>query len=208
MGKRQETALETKQKLVAAGRELLDEKAAECINIEEITKKAGVSKGSFYTYFKRKEDLISEIALDEYNTVTERVADLPADCGVYKRLSTYLITSVEIIEKNSLEVAQQWMKNVVSPLEDTRCGTQKYHFDRANIRHILENAVLHGELSPDTPVDILATGIVDSYYGSVAVWCIQRGNAGALIHNMEIYCSHILKTIIRQYQGGTNNGIS
>lgn len=200
--------METKRKLMAAGRELLEEKAAECINIEEITKKAGVSKGSFYTYFTRKEDLISEIALDEYNTVTDRVANLPADCGVHERLTTYLVTSVEIIEKNSLEVAQQWMKNVVSPLEGTACGTRKYRFDFGNIRRILQNAVLRGELPQDTPVDILTTGVMDSYYGSVAVWCIRRGAAGSLIKNMETYCSHLLKKILRQYQyGGTSDGI-
>lgn len=200
MGKRQEAALETRRKLLDAGRALLSEGSAEDINIEAITTRAGVAKGSFYTYFKRKEDLFSEIALDEYNTVCDYVDKLSSDRDVYDQLVTYLMESVKIIEKNSLEAAQQWMKNVVSPLECTQCGTMKYLFDYDNIHHILEKAVLHGSLSSSTPIDILSEGIVNSYYGYVAVWCIRRGEVGTLIKNTENYCSHILKGILIQYR--------
>ena len=55
MGKRQDAALQTRKKIIEAMKELLDEKKAEEINIEEITQRAHIAKGSFYTHFKRKE---------------------------------------------------------------------------------------------------------------------------------------------------------
>lgn len=200
MGKRQEAALETRKKLLDAGRSLLCEKAAEQLNIEEITRKAGVAKGSFYTHFKRREDLFSEIALDEYNTLPELVDALPSDCDVCERLASYLLESVKIIEKNTLEIAQQWMKNVVAPLECTQCGTKKYHFDYNNIRRIIEKAVLSGLLKSDAPVDILTESIMNHYYGAVTTWCIQRGEAGDLLRSMENYCTYTLDIIINQYR--------
>ena len=54
MGKRQEAALETRQKIVDAVRALLRQRRADEINIEDITQRAGVAKGTFYTHFKRK----------------------------------------------------------------------------------------------------------------------------------------------------------
>ena len=87
MGKRQEAALETKHKIVQAVKELMEEKSVEEMNIEEITTRAGVAKGSFYTHFKRKEDVVSEIALLEYDVVKNIVIHSSQD--VYSQLSEF-----------------------------------------------------------------------------------------------------------------------
>ncbi len=97
MGKRQEAALETRQKIVEVVKELMEEKKAEDINIEEITKRARVAKGSFYTHFKRKEDVVSEVALLEYSVVKMLLFILLID--VYARLCEFFKELVEIIEK-------------------------------------------------------------------------------------------------------------
>jgi AcrR family transcriptional regulator len=55
--KRQEQALQTKRNLYCAALELIKEKHFDKISIEEISKKAGVSVGSFYYYFGSKEEI-------------------------------------------------------------------------------------------------------------------------------------------------------
>ena len=55
---RQEKAEITKEKIIKAAMELSKEKVIQEINVEDITKRAGVSKGSFYTYFNKKEDVV------------------------------------------------------------------------------------------------------------------------------------------------------
>ena len=57
MNKRQISANETKQKLVNTAINLLKEHGFDAINVEDLTKAAGVAKGSFYTHFKKKEDI-------------------------------------------------------------------------------------------------------------------------------------------------------
>lgn len=61
MTNRQLSAQETKRKLFKTAITLLQKKGCYEINVEEITGMAGVSKGTFYTYFKRKEDIVLEI---------------------------------------------------------------------------------------------------------------------------------------------------
>ena len=73
MGKRQEAALEMRQKLIDVTAALLQERRADEINIEAITARANVAKGTFYTHFKRKEDVISVIAMDCYNVVWDEI---------------------------------------------------------------------------------------------------------------------------------------
>ncbi|MCC8121622.1 MAG: TetR/AcrR family transcriptional regulator, partial [Oscillospiraceae bacterium] len=46
---------------MTAAKSLISEKSFERISIDEIAKKAGVSTGSFYTYFKRKEDVFEAL---------------------------------------------------------------------------------------------------------------------------------------------------
>ena len=66
--KRQEKAIETKNRIYTAAIDLMDRKGFEKITIADISKKAGVSVGAFYHYFKSKNDILAEIFLkaDEY----------------------------------------------------------------------------------------------------------------------------------------------
>ena len=58
MNNRQLAALETKRKLMEAAQKLICEKGLNDTSVEQITETAGVSKGTFYTYFKKKEDIV------------------------------------------------------------------------------------------------------------------------------------------------------
>jgi TetR/AcrR family fatty acid metabolism transcriptional regulator len=66
--KRQEQALETKNRIYTAAIDLMDRKGFENITIAEISEKAGVSVGAFYHYFESKNDILAEIfhQADEY----------------------------------------------------------------------------------------------------------------------------------------------
>lgn len=68
---RQKQAEETKQRITACALELFNKKDIESVAITEICKKAGVSNGHFYNYFRTKE----EILLSEYPAFDEYVKD-------------------------------------------------------------------------------------------------------------------------------------
>ncbi|TDT69885.1 TetR family transcriptional regulator [Hypnocyclicus thermotrophus] len=53
--------LNTKNKLIKSAMELFLEKGYEGIKVEDITKEAGVAKGTFYTYFKAKDDIFIDV---------------------------------------------------------------------------------------------------------------------------------------------------
>ena len=51
------------QKLIAAAFDLFENNGISAVSIDDIVKKAGVAKGTFYLYFKDKFDLISKLIL-------------------------------------------------------------------------------------------------------------------------------------------------
>lgn len=197
MGKRQEAALETRQKLIDAMRKLLQEKEADNIGIEEITLRAGVAKGTFYTHFKRKEDVISVIAMEYYHIAKENALHFSG--GIYEQLCSYLRDSAQIIKKNTLQIAQNWMKSVTAPLPDEQGGMDKYRFDYDNIMEMVKNAVRRGELQTDAPCTLITRSIMNSYYGTVVSWCITKGEA-ELVEGIEDYCAHELNLLIDNYR--------
>ena len=71
MTNRKLTALETKRKLLETAKRIIREKGLVNTSIEEITKACGVANGTFYTYFKRKEDVVFALSHDMFREIYE-----------------------------------------------------------------------------------------------------------------------------------------
>lgn len=77
---RKEQALNTKKNIYEAAITLVQEKGFENVSIEDITTRANTAKGTFYLYFRSKQDLIYH-TIDMYDEISfrsyEKVKDLP-----------------------------------------------------------------------------------------------------------------------------------
>ena len=60
MGRREEQTEHTKSAIMENALRLFQEKGYDTVTVEQITRAAGVAKGSFYTYFETKSDIIVE----------------------------------------------------------------------------------------------------------------------------------------------------
>jgi AcrR family transcriptional regulator len=58
MAKLGRTGQRTKNQLLETAMALFNERGYDLVTIEEITQKPGVAKGTFYTYFATKSDII------------------------------------------------------------------------------------------------------------------------------------------------------
>lgn len=74
---RQKKALETREKLLKTSLDLFNKHGYEHVSIEQITKACNVSKGTFYTYFPSKYDVILEKfkELDSFYSTVEKNID-------------------------------------------------------------------------------------------------------------------------------------
>ncbi|NBK79928.1 TetR/AcrR family transcriptional regulator [bacterium D16-76] len=188
MGKRQIAALETRRKVIAAAEKLISERGFENVMISDITKAAGVATGTFYTYFKRKEDVIGEIACQNFQQVREQAEKVDGD--VCEQITSFLTESMQYIVDSGVKFSQQWVRNIVDPTESD--GKEKLVYDTGTIKDMLRTAAEKGELVRWAPVEELARVIAAEYYGAVFCWCILDGAADpvALLKN---YCQIQLK---------------
>lgn len=195
MGKRQIAAMQTRTKVILAAEKLIAEHGFENVTIDDIAAKAGVAKGTFYTYFKRKEDIIGEIAHSNFVRMEEKSMEISGD--VCDRLALFLSDSMKYIVDTGIHICRQWLKNAVEP--DNEVGKSKLMYDRSVIREILKRAIDNEELAADTPIDELEMWIAAEYYGFVVCWTILDGAVDP-VKLLDGYCKVQLRNSLSPYR--------
>ena len=174
MTNRQLAALETRKKLLEAAKKIVCEKGLINTSIEEITKACGVSNGTFYTYFKRKEDVIFTLSREVYQEIYENAQ--AHEGSFMEGLTFYMVNFSGYIEKSGLKLCQEWVRNTVDPdLVENLDDKNKLRMDIDSMKGLMKRGVERGELKKDTPVDVLSHTLVDVLYGEMLCWDMTGG---------------------------------
>lgn len=170
MSKRQEQAKATEEKIKQTTMQLLANHNFNDLSVEDITNASGVAKGTFYRYFKKKEDIVLALGLESFYELESDTTRLATE-NVETKLRYYFVNFMLVIEKSGIELARQWVKNVVDPSK-TASDFIKWDFDVESITKILNQGIKDDRLKSDTPVDVLARILGTELYGMVSVWCM------------------------------------
>ncbi|WP_207662178.1 TetR/AcrR family transcriptional regulator [Clostridium sp. AM58-1XD] len=197
MTNRQLAALETKKKLLDAAKKIICEKGLVNTSIGEITQACGVSNGTFYTYFKQKEDVLFALSREMFKELFEKARDYN---GTFmERLVFFMISFSGYIEKGSLKLCQEWVRNTVNPdLVENPDDKNKLNMDIDSIKGLIESGIKKGELQADTPVDVLAHTLTDVLYGEMLCWNMS-GGAYSFESRTREFCDTFLSAIIVPY---------
>lgn len=197
MTNRQLAALETKRKLMHAAKQIVCEKGLVNTSIEEITAACGVSTGTFYTYFKRKEDIIFALSREMFSEIYEnaQVHDGP----FMERLQCYMVNFSGYIEKSSLKLCQEWVRNTVDPdIVENPDDRNKLHADIEAMQQLIETGIARSELKPAAPAALLARTLIDVLYGEMLCWDMS-GGAYSFAERTQEFCRVFLPAMLSQY---------
>lgn len=200
MTNRQLAAQETRKKLLKTAKEIICEKGLVNTSVGEITKACGVSNGTFYTYFKRKEDVVFALSREMFQEIFEKAQSWE---GTFmERLALFMTSFSGYIEKSSLKLCQEWVRNTVDPeLVENPDDKNKLYADIASVRGLFENGIQRGELKGDAPVEILAHTLADILYGEMLCWDMS-GGAYSFEARTKEFCDMFLTAMITPYLRG------
>lgn len=191
MGKRQETAKQTRAAIVKAAEELISTRGFESASISDIASLAGVSVGSFYTYFGHKKDVIEEIARSHFDSISSS-SDDRADAAA--AVSSFLMESVSYISSMGVNLCKSWLSCSISSASVPGIpGSEKLEYDTRRIGDILIGFGLPGD-APE------AVAIVRTYYGIVACWALSNG-ATDPVAEMKAFCDGPLRKLMADAEG-------
>ena len=104
---------EKKQNIIEKSRELFKEKGYNETKVEDITKALGISKGSFYTYFKSKEEVSIEILKKLCAKYIDALNKIDISKSPKKILEDYIFCKVNLFVKNFYKLNLQDMVNLL-----------------------------------------------------------------------------------------------
>lgn len=176
MTKRQEKALKTRQKLIDAAEKLLKTNGFNALCVEDITYCAGVAKGTFYVYFKHKEDIIAEICRGYFKEIETQITQMKNE-DIITKLSLYFDNFMNAVELYGIHICREWVRSAIDPntaIDNTDMSKWRYDFNM--LKNILNNAIKNNELKKNTPVELLTHLIISELYGMMTCWCMSDGN--------------------------------
>ncbi len=175
MTNRERAALETREKLLKTGLKLIKKHGLENITVLDITNAAGVAKGTFYTYFDRKEDIVFEICRDAFGDIESDFYDDKSG-DVVKKLTKYFHAFMVEVERYDINICREWIRDVINPnTAPENRDSQKWVFDTRMLIRMLQTLVKNGELSKKAPIGAFAYIIMSELYGMMTGWCMSDG---------------------------------
>jgi len=165
---RAEKSALTREKIIKAGYHLLKEKGYEAMTVRNICEDAQVSTGSFYHFYKSRDELLGEfLKVDEWAGEMDDPDDIIAYIlfGYSKLLDSYDSLGVEFV--TGYYTADNQAFNIY-----TREPGQ-YASDM--IKTKLLHARTEGYIRDDLPIDKIIYDIQVIVIGNVFQWCVLKG---------------------------------
>lgn len=171
--KRAEQALKTRQKILKCFTKLAAKKTFDDLSVEDITSSCGVAKGTFYTYFKRKEDIVFEVCREPFAEIQKKLSGMK-NKSIQEKLTCYFGLFMYEVERYGVNICREWIRGVIDPATAPKnMDNQKWQYDTDMLREILNDAIKNGELKDNTPVDLLVHLIISQLYGMMTCWCMS-----------------------------------
>jgi AcrR family transcriptional regulator len=146
---------------VRAGLAALSEAGVEDVRIERLAKRLGITKGSFYWHFKRRDDLLLAIIKEWERVQTSAVIEAVESTGATPRVKLRNLSLLIAAFDVKLEVAmRQWAA------ADLRARQSVQRIDRSRLAHI--QSIIASAGVPEDQAKLRARFIYFAFIGEVA----------------------------------------
>ena len=165
----------TRNLLIEAAMELFKKQEYQKTKIEEIARAAGVSKPTFFAYFKSKEQILYEFDLQQLKTF---------ECTMKSQLNNHddLVINLRkaivymAVNLHTTSMITQNMMHLLTINEDyKRLLSDMFAKFHTVTKEIIDYGQHNKIITMDIPAEAIATDIVNIYVGSLVNWVISNG---------------------------------
>jgi AcrR family transcriptional regulator len=176
--KRKIQGAETKKRLYEVAERLFMEKSYSDVSIEDITHKAGITKGAFYVHFESKDALIAIMIADyvaradkNYKIFLESLPEkMPVSELILELTEKIADELIHTIGCENMRKIYQFLIAGNEVAESVKGYNREIYMLYYNI---LEKGIQRGEFNTSLSVDILSRHFVMAIRGVCYEWCIR-----------------------------------
>lgn len=185
------TGQNTKSKIVSAAWSLFYDNGYEDTTIDEIIKKSGTSKGSFYHYFGSKDDLLGSLAY----LFDEKYEELACGEAVEKNaIDALLYLNRELFAMIENRIDLSLLSRLLSTQLTVQGGKQLLDRNRVYfrlLRRIVAEGQARGEITEEMTVGEIVRLYAMTERGLLYDWCLRGGD-----YSLSAYGEKILPLLL------------
>lgn len=168
--------VKTKRLLYKCAIELFQEKGYDNVSVDEIVKKAGTAKGTFYIYFESKAAIITQM-LQEYDDYYDTVAArMNPDAPVSERLELMVYSSCQFTQEYiGLDLIRALYMEQLLPGRSEQDAMDSNRALYRIIHKLLTEGQRDGVYRTDFDVSEMGAWLIRCIRGTFYEWCIQEG---------------------------------
>jgi len=155
----------TRSAIREAANRLFLERGVDAATVDAICAAAGISKGTFYLYFHRKEDLLVEYGLQRLRLWRDMLPDLIASKRTFREAVDAILDALVREKSWGREVAGRALLEMGTSWEGLPVAAP-----HKLIEPLVELAQARGEVRRDIPSDALSHFILRSILGALRDW--------------------------------------
>ncbi|MGI5971143.1 MAG: TetR/AcrR family transcriptional regulator [Oscillospiraceae bacterium] len=197
--KRNFKAIKTKETLINASLQLINQYGYENVTVNDICKYCGVSKGSFYYHFKSKEDILTDREFKVNNTFNlSGLKDSKSD--ITEKLAAFLLAQIEALEQSGFGITRQRTIYImggeyISDIDEFSSPV----YQRKILTAIIENEIKEGNLVDTVPVSDIIDLVIIFRTGIVAEWCMLGGTY-SMLEKAKRLTHNYIEDILQRYR--------
>lgn len=194
MSVREAKKQKTKQAILEAAIPLFNENGYESTSIEQIAKLAGVGKGTVYSYFQTKKDIITGFCEYELEQIhKELVRRSNQDAPVLEQMLTIYMTEFRHVTQNR-EFGRLFMRETVFPNDyDIQANMEIEDKYFQLLFPILEKGQQRGELRKDAELLHITAHFYSLYLLIMSAWYTGRIPTEEVEQAMELLFKQVLE---------------
>jgi TetR/AcrR family transcriptional regulator, fatty acid metabolism regulator protein len=172
LNQRQINALLTKEKIYEVALQLFIEKGFENVSISDITQQVGMAKGTFYTHFKSKDQIVVEHYKkidDNYEITFKKLSTKQTN---YEKMMLILREGFLYTEEIGKEILRVVLINQISGKEDIPYVMDSRRKIYTILLNLMKNGQQAGEFCSERDANELVLAILQHYSGVYMRWCL------------------------------------
>ena len=144
---RQKQAIETRERIYNTAFRLMTENGFDNITVDQICSESGVAKGSFYHYFKSKDDIVIETYKIVDQQYSDEVRELPEEMGSCDKILATVGFQAKYAEKKGVAFVRQIYKSQLDSGTDFFISEERPYFKI--LRITIEEGIKRGEIKSE-----------------------------------------------------------
>ncbi|MHC0037688.1 TetR/AcrR family transcriptional regulator [Pseudoneobacillus sp. C159] len=174
--KREQNKAMTKNMLMTAAMELFKIQEYQKTTIDEIVKKAGVSKPTFFAYFKSKEQILYEFDVNQLETFRMSMKEQmdQQDKDIFNNLKNSIINMATVLHTTPM-FTQNMMHLLTINEEYKELLRKMFGLFQSITEEVIQYGQQHAMVTTNISPETIAKDINTIYIGSLVTWVISNG---------------------------------